>query len=245
MLKWITGGDIHMTHGLDSIAARGMGLRQGVGKVKHLEIKCLWIQDYLRGRNGREKIDIIKVPTSSIVADIGTKALSYDRIRTLMKLGGYVEVPATILLRKHEKASMQAECLTKASEVFEIADDSSEQNEQIVGSIAAIAARPGRHAIRRQQRQGGAEKRRVVSALQGALSLMLSGCAGDDTAETGMVLTVTLLTMMVASIIWWCQQEVYPDLHEPIAMGIPIPMAALLAAPAAGDAAKAKAKANM
>ena len=56
---------------LDSSAARGVFQRQGVGRIRHLDAKRLWVQDALRKR--LFKLDA--VPGLENVADIGTKAL--------------------------------------------------------------------------------------------------------------------------------------------------------------------------
>lgn len=64
----------------DSSAARGMVARQGSGKVKHLAIKELWIQDLYR--KGVLKVE--PVDTLMNWADLGTKVLDKSRLDSLM-----------------------------------------------------------------------------------------------------------------------------------------------------------------
>ena len=66
----------------DSSAAKGIATRKGVGKVKHLSLKELWVQDHVQKGN----IKVVKEPTASNWADLGTKSLSGKRIEELMKI---------------------------------------------------------------------------------------------------------------------------------------------------------------
>ena len=69
----------------DSSASRGMCARQGLGKVRHLDVQELWIQQ--RIRNG--DFDLFKVPGESNPGDLFTKAsLTDQRIRSLIDILG-------------------------------------------------------------------------------------------------------------------------------------------------------------
>ena len=61
---------------LDSSAARGVFQRQGVGRIRHLEAKSLWVQEGLR----RKQFELCAVGTDDNTADIGTKALSEGKL---------------------------------------------------------------------------------------------------------------------------------------------------------------------
>ena len=61
---------------LDSSAARGVFQRQGAGRIRHLEIKSLWVQTALR----QKKFTLHAVNTHENVADVGTKALPADKL---------------------------------------------------------------------------------------------------------------------------------------------------------------------
>ena len=67
----------------DSSAAIGICSRQGLGKLRHLDTKTLWIQQAVR--NGA--IDVRKVPGVANPADLFTKhSLSSNRVCELLKL---------------------------------------------------------------------------------------------------------------------------------------------------------------
>jgi len=73
---------------LDSTAAIGMIQRRGTGKIRHLDVRYLKLQEMLR--NGQIS-SLAKIPTLDNCADIGTKPLSADRLRYLLNLIGYVD----------------------------------------------------------------------------------------------------------------------------------------------------------
>ena len=54
----------------DSTAARGMCSRAGVGRVRHIQLRWLWIQDTVKSK----ELEINKIPTLENEADMGTKA---------------------------------------------------------------------------------------------------------------------------------------------------------------------------
>ena len=71
----------------DSIATMGICGRQGLGKLRHIDTQCLWIQQ--RVRDGA--IELVKVRGDDNPADVFTKHLqSRDRIRGLLALFGCV-----------------------------------------------------------------------------------------------------------------------------------------------------------
>ena len=64
----------------DASAGRAMVFRKGIGRVRHLETKYLWIQDALRDK----KLQLLKVKGTENPADIGTKYLSLNEIAGLL-----------------------------------------------------------------------------------------------------------------------------------------------------------------
>ena len=64
----------------DSSSARQLASRQGSGKVRHLSGKLLWIQE----KTADNTFKLRQVPTILNVADIGTKALSRQRLFYLL-----------------------------------------------------------------------------------------------------------------------------------------------------------------
>jgi hypothetical protein len=68
----------------DSSAARGILARQGVGKIRHLEVKTLWAQDLVRDKT----LAILPVATQLNPADYGTKVHTGKRTAELRALLG-------------------------------------------------------------------------------------------------------------------------------------------------------------
>ena len=60
----------------DSSAAKGIGSRRGLGKLRHIELAELWIQDLV----SRGKISIVKIAGADNFADALTKHSSRDRL---------------------------------------------------------------------------------------------------------------------------------------------------------------------
>ena len=66
------GYDSKLVIKTDSSAAKGIGSRRGVGKLRHLHTACLWVQRRLF----RREVSIDKILGPSNVADMGTKPLA-------------------------------------------------------------------------------------------------------------------------------------------------------------------------
>ena len=81
----------------DSTAAKGIGSRSGVGKVRHLHLPLLWIQDFVR----KKLITLIKKKGSELSADLGTKHVPrLTLLKHLANIGfSYKEGQATSSLR--------------------------------------------------------------------------------------------------------------------------------------------------
>ena len=70
----------------DSSAGRAISLRKGTGKVRHLQVKYLWIQDALF----EKRLAIDKVKGTENPADVGTKFLTAQEIKTVTEKYGFV-----------------------------------------------------------------------------------------------------------------------------------------------------------
>jgi hypothetical protein len=65
---------------MDAEAARAIASRQGIGKVRHLEVRYLWLQDRVR----RGELRLVKVWGKENPADVLTKPMSFgDAMRLL------------------------------------------------------------------------------------------------------------------------------------------------------------------
>ena len=74
-----------MELGTDSSAAKGICLRRGIGKLRHLDTQYLWVQDIFY----KKLISLFKVKGTENDADIGTKYLSAKEIFTILNRLGY------------------------------------------------------------------------------------------------------------------------------------------------------------
>lgn len=80
------GIDLHLHNRCDSSAARGILHRIGAGRVRHLEVKQLWVQDLV----ARRSLSVTWVPRHENPADLLTHATSVREFRRLLELMGAV-----------------------------------------------------------------------------------------------------------------------------------------------------------
>ena len=71
---------------VDASAAVGILGRQGLGKVRHLDLSYLWLQAAVRGK----QVVLRKVQSGDNIADIGTKVLDRDTTQRHMENLGCV-----------------------------------------------------------------------------------------------------------------------------------------------------------
>ena len=85
-----------------TVQVRQLVSRQGCGKIRHLSGKILWVRSKIKDK----EVELVQVPTSLNVSDIGTKALSRKRLLGLMAEAGmlYVETGEPIGEQEHLKA---------------------------------------------------------------------------------------------------------------------------------------------
>ena len=69
---------------VDSSAAKSMASRIGLGKVRHMEVKFLWLQEAVKSKT----IEVREVPGTSNPADILTKPKSYRERPKVPWVGG-------------------------------------------------------------------------------------------------------------------------------------------------------------
>ena len=72
--------------GSDSSAARGVASRHGLGKLKHLQLKYLWVQSAVK----RGRIRLYKEVGERNFADLMTKHLQRPKMEELLEQGGFV-----------------------------------------------------------------------------------------------------------------------------------------------------------
>jgi hypothetical protein len=75
----------------DSSAARAMSQRLGPGKVKHMEVKTMFLQHMVK----KKELEVVKEKTLEQIADLGTKFHGvYDHYR-LLRMNGFVHENGT------------------------------------------------------------------------------------------------------------------------------------------------------
>ena len=93
----------------DSSAAMGICSRLGVGKIRHMDVKYLWLQQKVADKVVHTK----KIGTDGNVADLMTKALEPTRHHELMS-----RLPMTLVTARGERGSAVA---SLSSSTFSIA----------------------------------------------------------------------------------------------------------------------------
>ena len=84
LLSWLSGKKTKIHLYTDSTGARGILQRKGVGRLRHLSCRILWLQSLV----GVGIIKLSAVSGNTNPADIGTKRLTANRLRSLMSLLG-------------------------------------------------------------------------------------------------------------------------------------------------------------
>ena len=64
----------------DASAALGIIQRQGLGKVRHIDVALLYVQNFA----AQKTLDFVKVPGTANLADMRTKGLTQDKIHTYL-----------------------------------------------------------------------------------------------------------------------------------------------------------------
>ena len=79
------GQDCEIRLMVDSSAAIGIAYRQGLGKVRHLDVQQLWVQQKVLSK----ALKLINVMGAANVADMMTKHVSRDAVEAICGLLGF------------------------------------------------------------------------------------------------------------------------------------------------------------
>ena len=82
LLQDLTGRRSTVRVNTDSSAARGIAMRWGVGKVRHLEVRTLWLQDQVDRSWSRSPRSRVKPKP----ADVCTKCLDGRKLRDMLSI---------------------------------------------------------------------------------------------------------------------------------------------------------------
>ena len=75
------GHDVELELGTDSSAAKSFVSRRGLGKMRHLEIRDLWLQKEVN----EGKVEVSKIRGDCNPADLMTKILTNAEIKTRLR----------------------------------------------------------------------------------------------------------------------------------------------------------------
>ena len=76
------GWDAKIKIYVDSTASKAVASRIGIGKIRHLEVRYLWVQDEVT----RGKLHLRKVWGKDNPADVLTKALGFSEVARLLQI---------------------------------------------------------------------------------------------------------------------------------------------------------------
>ena len=110
IVEFVTGGRCSiLTLHTDSSAVRMLSLKFGVGRLRHIRGRMLWLQQKM----SNQELSIKQVPTAYNIADLNTKGLGRDRFLSLLYMLGFVNskgeaVGEAEFLRLHAKERIKS-----------------------------------------------------------------------------------------------------------------------------------------
>ena len=107
------GFDISVRIHSDACAAIGIARRRRLGKIRHLDVEDLWVQQEIRDRS----VDLVKVLGAENPADILTTYVAADLLNKMLQKIGMVymdgSAPATQELPKEQCRATRRLCNTR------------------------------------------------------------------------------------------------------------------------------------
>ena len=97
-LSFLTRADIFHYLLTDSSSARQLASKQGVGKIRHLDGKILWVQQHVLAGD----VFLQQLPTARNVADLCTKAPPQQRVKVLLHELGVCKDNGLTIIGQHE-----------------------------------------------------------------------------------------------------------------------------------------------
>ena len=124
LVAFCTGRNVVIHHLMDSAAARGILARQGVGRIRHLSCRILWLQQLVKQRSKvipftdtPELFHLVSgVSGSNNIADLGTKRFGKTRLAELMNFCnlGYIVGSTFAPFSEHVYETKQGVALIKS-----------------------------------------------------------------------------------------------------------------------------------
>ena len=91
LLSEVFDRDFKLALHTDSTAARAMALRSGPGRVKHVDLKMMFIQEFVKAKI----VEVRKIGTLHNPADLLTKAVDQTTLERLLWSTGVCEMPVS------------------------------------------------------------------------------------------------------------------------------------------------------
>ena len=114
--RFLTGDLVELKAFTDSSSARAIAARQGVGKIKHLATRMLWLQQ--AQKEGR--LSVHSVPTSRNPAAIATKPLASKRILLLMYYPRFFNNGRRVGEEQHQDVRRVSKAITKSNNMMQM-----------------------------------------------------------------------------------------------------------------------------
>ena len=118
ILNYATGMSIMVHHLMDSAAARGILRRQGVGRIRHLSCRILWLQELVKCSRVFKKEtdpdfsplahDVAAISGAKNLADLRTKRLGKQRLLELMGFCNMGTIEGDIFVPFHQDSVADA-----------------------------------------------------------------------------------------------------------------------------------------
>ena len=108
ILHFLTGDVQCVVLHVDNSAVRNVAAKLGVGRLRHISGRMMWMQQLLRSKD----IDIRQVSTIYNIADLNTKGLARERFFALLWMIGYVNGNGKV--GETEYGRMQAKAMMKS-----------------------------------------------------------------------------------------------------------------------------------
>ena len=103
-LEFVFEQNVSIQLSIDNSAARQILVRAGVGRVRHLSVKILWLQQQVE----RKMVSVAAVASSATVADLGTKRLPCHTMRRLMYEVGVYDGSCRVGVEEFEEHQQKA-----------------------------------------------------------------------------------------------------------------------------------------
>ena len=108
ILQFLTGDVQCVVLHVDNSAERNVAAKLGVGRLRHISGRMMWMQQLLRAK----EIEIRQVSTTYNIADLNTKGLTRERFFALLWMIGYVDADGRV--GENEYARMQTKSVMKS-----------------------------------------------------------------------------------------------------------------------------------